>query len=93
MTIQADASRTLGYQQFTPAASTALTVPAGTSYAIITPLTQGIRWRDDGIAPTATVGYPLAAGSELRYNGANLSALRIIQQTASAEVNVMYYGN
>lgn len=60
------------------------------TYARIIAFTQGVRWRDDGIAPTATVGQPLAAGSELRYDG-DLRKIRFFQQTASAELNVVYY--
>lgn len=86
------AEKALGYQQITAlSASTALTVPAGTSMAIITPETQAVRWRDDGTAPTATVGYPLAVGSELRYTAGQLSSLRFIEQVASAKINITYY--
>lgn len=82
----------LGYQQFTPSAAQALpSVPAGTVYAIITTETQACRWRDDGTNPTASVGYPLSVGAELRYNG-SFTAFKIIQTTASAVVSVCYYG-
>lgn len=83
----------LGYQQITSlTAATALTVPAGTSFALIIPQTQAVRWRDDGTNPTATVGYPLAAGVELRYSASSISRLRFIEQVASAAINVSYYG-
>ena len=49
-----------------------------------------LEWRDDGTAPTATVGMLLPAGAELRYTGA-LAALRLIQASAGATVNVSYY--
>jgi hypothetical protein len=81
----------LGYQQVTSlAASTALTVPAGATYAQIRAETQDVRWRDDGGAPTAAVGTPLAAGETLNYDG-DLSAVRFIEQAASAKLNVSYY--
>ncbi|HEY8879199.1 MAG TPA: hypothetical protein VIN03_16645 [Roseateles sp.] len=86
----------LGYQQITSlSGAQGLTVPAGTKLALIQAETQAVRWRDDGTAPTATVGYPLAVGSELRYTGtaAALAAIRFIEQTASAKLNVSYYGN
>lgn len=87
------AMKQLGYQQITSlSSSTALTVPAGTALTIVTPQTQAVRWRDDGTAPTSTIGYPLAVGSELFYDGANAAALRFIEQTASAAINVCYYG-
>lgn len=67
-------------------------LPPGTQQLLITPQTQSIRWRDDGIAPTAAVGYPLAVGAELRYTGANPASLRMISQIAGAIVNVIAYG-
>jgi hypothetical protein len=67
-------------------------IPPGTQLLMITPQTQAIRWRDDGTAPTAAIGYPLAVGAELRYTGANLASLRVISQVAGAIVNVVAYG-
>lgn len=67
-------------------------IPTGTTTLLIQPQTQAIRWRDDGIAPTATIGYPLAVGAELRYTGQNLAALRVISQTAGAIINVVAFG-
>lgn len=81
----------MGYQQITSvSASTALTVPAGARIADIIAQTQAVRWRDDGQAPTASVGMPLATGVTLRYAG-DLSAIRFIEQSASAALNVVYY--
>ncbi len=85
--------KALGYVQITNlTASTALTIPAGTSLILVQPQTQAVRWRDDGSDPTASVGYPLAVGSELRYTCAQMSRLRFIEQTASAAINVVFYG-
>jgi len=89
----------LGYQQITTlTAATALTVPSrdvnGLScrpaIAIITPETQAVRWRDDGVAPTASIGMPLAAGVTLQYDG-DITKIRFIEQTASAKLNITYY--
>ena len=89
----------LGYQQITSlSSSTALTVPStnaeGTACkpraALIVAETQGVRWRDDGTAPTASVGMPLAAGDPLFYDG-DLTKIRFIEQTGSATLNVSYY--
>lgn len=89
----------LGYQQITSLSSaTGLTVPAmdlnGLSQrptiAMITPETQGVRWRDDDVDPTASVGMPLAAGVTLQYDG-DLTKIKFIQQTASAKLNISYY--
>jgi hypothetical protein len=84
--------RPLGYQQIIGlAAATALTVPTGANYAIICTESQDVRWRDDGVNPTAGVGYPLAVGSELEMTS-NLAAIRFIQQAATATLNISYYG-
>lgn len=87
-------AKTLGFQRITSLSSaTALTVPAGTRYAICTPETQAVRWRDDGTDPTASVGYPLAVGAELLYDASSLVALKFIEQTTSASLNVAYFGD
>ena len=89
----------MGYQQITSlGTATGLTVPqkdlqglAGTPrIAIITPEAQAVRWRDDGVAPTATVGMPLAAGVTLQYDG-DLSQIKFIEQTGGAKLNITYY--
>lgn len=51
-----------------------------------------VRWRDDGTAPTAAIGYQLAAGAELRYTAQNFAQLRFIGQAPNAVVNIMAYG-
>jgi len=89
----------MGYQQITSLSSaTALTVPqrdltglVGTPrIAIITPESQAVRWRDDGVAPTASVGMPLAAGVTLQYDG-DLSQIKFIEQVGGAKLNITYY--
>jgi hypothetical protein len=81
----------LGYQQLTSlSASTGLTVPSGATLALIVPETQNVRWRDDGTAPTASVGMPIFVGASLSYDG-DLNRIRFIQQAASATLNVSYY--
>lgn len=94
-----DVTAIYGYQQIVGlAASTALTVPvrdtlgisSTPTVAFITPETQAVRWRDDGVAPTAAVGMPLAVGATLVYDG-DLTKIRFIQQAATATLNVSYY--
>lgn len=81
----------LGYQQITSLSSaTGLTIPQGTTMALIVAETQGVRWRDDGTDPTASVGMPIAAGAYLNYDG-DLNRVKFIEQTASAKLNVSYY--
>lgn len=81
----------LGYQQITSlSAATGLTVPSGATRAVINAESQGVRWRDDGTAPTASVGMVLPVLSTLSYDG-DLNRIRFIQQAASATLNVSYY--
>jgi hypothetical protein len=89
----------LGYQQITDLSSAVgLTVPTlapdgsnqKPTFALIICETQGVRWRDDGTAPSASVGMPLAAGVPLQYDG-DLNKIKFIQQSASAKLNVSYY--
>jgi hypothetical protein len=82
----------LGFQQITSlSAATSLTVPTGANFAIIRCAGQPVNWRDDGTAPTASVGIPmLIADPPLEYRG-NLAAMQFIQTTSSATLNVSYY--
>lgn len=90
----------MGYQQiFGPSVSTALTIPkvdpvtglaAMPTHAIMICELQGVRWRDDGVAPTAAIGMPLSVGTVFVYDG-DLTRFRFIQQAANATINVAYY--
>lgn len=89
----------LGYQQITTLSSaTSLTVPdkdvqglsCKPSIALITPEGQAVRWRDDGVAPTSTVGMPLAVGVTLQYDG-DLTKIQFIEQVGGAKINISYY--
>lgn len=89
----------LGYQQITVLSSaTGLTVPtvdlnglaARPAIALITPEGQAVRWRDDDVNPTASVGMPLAVGVTLQYDG-DLTHIKFIEQTAGAKINISYY--
>lgn len=88
-----------GYQQITSLSSaTGLTVPATDVTGLVgSPVTayircetQGVRWRDDGTAPTASVGFPLSPGDVLMYDG-DLKKIKFIEQAASSKINVVYY--
>ena len=85
----------LGYQQITSlSGSTGLTVPKlngqQATLAVITVEAQTVRWRDDGTAPTASVGMPVVAAATLYYDG-DLSRIRFIEATAGAILNISYY--
>jgi hypothetical protein len=66
-----------------------LTQPVG--YTIIQNSgTVAVRWRDDGTAPTATVGMILNAGGELDYAG-DPANLQFIQSAAGGQLEVSFY--
>lgn len=82
-----------GYQQITSlVAATALTVPDKTVLAVIQPESQNVRYRDDGVNPTASVGMRIVANDIVFYTG-DMAAIRFIEETASAKLNVTYYRN
>jgi len=72
-------------------AATGLTVPAGAEYAVVQAEAQAVRWRDDGVAPTAAVGMSIAAGASVEFNG-DLNALSFIEAAVGGILNVSYYG-
>ena len=91
----------LGYRQIT-VSSTALAlssatggVPKGATRAIIEVETDAIRYRDDGTAPTASVGMPVA--KDVNYivlpSLQAINAFRAIRVTTDAKLNVLYYGS
>ncbi len=81
-----------GFEQVTSLSSAkALTPPSGAQAALIQSTDQAVRWRDDGTNPTSSVGMQLGAGKDFFYVG-DLSAIRFIEEAASAKLNVSYYG-
>lgn len=88
----------LGYQQITMNASAlTLTVPTGARWAIITAegtAADTVRWRDDGTAPTSTVGMPIAVPanglSSTIIFATDLTALQFIG-AATSKLDISYY--
>lgn len=84
----------LGFQQITDVSgSTALTVPKNAKMCIIDVTGQDVRWRDDGTAPTATVGMliDISINPTLVYEG-DPNLIRLIEVSSGAVLNVSYYG-
>lgn len=77
-----------GFQQLTPAAATALTVPAGARFAMFNIDTASATFRDDGTDPTAAIGMILTVGTNYWYTGI-LQKVKFI--SATGHVNVSYY--
>lgn len=90
----------MGYQQLDSLSSaTGLLVPSRdptsgmttkANFALIVAEAQDVRWRDDGTAPTATIGMLLKTGVIFQYDG-DLSKIKFIETAGSAKVNVSYY--
>lgn len=65
-------------------------VPAGASKVLIKVEGQPVRWRDDGVDPTTTIGMLIDVGDEFWYTG-QVKALRFIETAASATLNLAFY--
>lgn len=86
------AMRPIGYRQITSLSSAVgLNAPQLAQIALIQAEGQDVRWRDDGTAPTATVGMVIANGATLAYTG-DLASIQLIESIASATLNISYYG-
>ena len=70
--------------------ATSLTPPAGATTAQICAENAGVRYRDDGAAPTASLGVPVAAGVCFQYAGP-LGSVQFIAQSGSPTIDVSYY--
>ena len=88
----------LGYQQLTVStAAVGLTVPSGARVAmmVLNGNTNGVRWRDDGVDPTAAIGMPISfedGGNQFfKYDG-KLARIKFIRSGgADAVLNISYY--
>lgn len=82
----------LGYQKITGlSVAKGLTVPTGASRALIQPTSHAIVFRDDGTVPDATTGITLSALQTMTIYGAELQAIRFIEDTPSTTLHVLYY--
>ena len=72
------------------ASATGLTTPSGATIAQICVENANVRYRDDGTAPTASSGMPVAAGACFAYSGP-LSVVQFIAQSGSPILDVSYY--
>lgn len=74
----------------TPTSTTTCTIPARTAWVRIDIETVSVRSRDDGTAPTASIGNLTAAGATMYYNG-DLSKLQFIATANTATIDVAFY--
>lgn len=82
----------LGFEQLTSLGSASgLSPPSGAQRALLVCTAQNVRFRDDGTDPTASKGIQLTTGTLFWYEG-DLSAIKFIEESASAVLEVSYYG-
>ncbi|MGN6479490.1 hypothetical protein [Luteibacter sp.] len=84
----------LGFQRVAigTAAPSPLSSPAGAIYALIQAEGANLRYRDDGAAPTASVGMRLLSAATAQEFSGSLTAVQFIAEGAGAFLNVSYYG-
>lgn len=84
--------RPLGYVQMTAivAGSGLTSIPNGTRFVLMQAEAQEIRWRDDGVAPTTTVGMIITVNSILLYTGVPEN-MKVTAAAVGAILNVSYY--
>lgn len=96
----------LGYQQIVnPVAATGIVMPTTTVQTlpggyVVKPGTPGlaiiqcsgfpVRWRDDGVAPTAGLGMNLAVGQELDYVG-DIGSIQFINNGGAATLDITLF--
>jgi hypothetical protein len=78
-----------GYRQLTPTTVQGVSIGEG-RVALIQVLNQNVRYLDTGIDPTPSTGVRIHAGESIWYNG-DLTAIRFIEETSGAEVNILAY--
>ncbi len=84
----------LGYIQvaLTAGVPYAISPPEGARMVLLKPEGADMRYRDDGVAPTASIGMPVADGESLLYD-VKLTQLQITGQAAGCICNLSYYGD
>jgi hypothetical protein len=70
--------------------ATGLTIPSGTVFVVVCVETAAARFRDDGSAPSASTGIPLAVGTCATLS-ASLNQLQFIAQSGSPLLTASYY--
>jgi len=79
-----------GYRKVTSLSSAKGVLIGEGRVALIQAINQNVRYRDDGVDPTANTGMVLFAGQSIWYTG-DLRAIRFIEEAVGAEVNILTY--
>lgn len=94
------ARKPLGYRQHTVSTTVIdlddMTggIPNGATFAIVTVETNAIRWRDDGVAVTTTVGTLQSAATNNQielHSSESIRNFSIVRNAADSVVSVAYY--
>lgn len=80
-----------GQQTIAPSASSTLTVPAGARFAVLSVAAQAIRFTLGGVTPTSSVGVHVNVGDVVFLGPGQMQAAKMIQEAASASVDVEYF--
>ena len=92
-------NKPVGYAQYstltsakklTDAPDTSVPMPNSTIRALIQAEGADIRWRDDGTAPTPTVGMLIPMSTTLEYEG-DLEKIQLIETAVAGTANVAFY--
>jgi hypothetical protein len=82
----------LGFQQISVGSTaTHITVSAGATVALFGVDSANVRYRDDGTAPTASVGTQIVSAQQPFEYWGTLSALQFIAVSGSPVLNISYY--
>lgn len=65
------------------------TIPTNTTRALVIIEGSTVRWRSDGVAPTASIGMPAQIGDVIEFDQKQLDSVKLIG--AGATVHVEFY--
>lgn len=92
-------TKPLGYRQIAVSTSAVALasatggIPKGAQRAVIDVEANDIRWRDDGTAPTASVGMLAKANTIFELPSVtSINAFQAIRASADGVLNITYYG-
>lgn len=85
----------LGYEQvIVEGVAVGLNPPTGSESCVIYVESRDVRYRDDGVSPTDSLGMFITSGQTITYHG-DLSAIKFIRTgvalSSTAKINVSYY--
>lgn len=66
-------------------------IPPSARYALLNPTGGNVRYTDGGQDPTSSFGIQLLEGEKFWYTGSDLSLVRVIEESAGAQLNIAYY--